>query len=91
MGRLVRTHSTYIEGLIGCLILLSKFKEIKTVIPGEIKMGKGKSEKLLLRITTRIKGGHKVIARKGNSIQEVFITTDISKEQLKSYLEEIID
>ena len=77
MGRLVKTHSTYIEGLIPWLKQLSKQEGISTVTPGEIRRSRGKAEGLQIRISIPIKGGFKLISRKGNVVQEVFVTTHL--------------
>ena len=84
MGRVVVTHSTYIEGLIPLLKKLSRREGIKTVTPGIIKRVNGFSEKLNIKITRPIKGGFKLIARKGRSMQEIFIITSYAEEVLKS-------
>ena len=86
MGRLVLTHSTYINGLIKRLRLINQSSKIKTITPGEIKTTKGRSEVLRLRISTKIKGGYKIIARKGTSVQEVFIVTDCCIDELNILL-----
>ncbi len=86
MARVVVSHSTYIEGLINKLKILSKHKEIKTITPGRIAKTKGKTEKLNFKITTKLKGGFKVLARKGRSVQEIFIITDLNKEGLEDIL-----
>ena len=82
MGRVVLTHSTYIEGLIPILKKLSKVENIKTITPGVIKKTKGKSVQLNIRISTKIMGGYKLIARKGTSVQEVFVITTLDRSSL---------
>ena len=77
MGRIVVTHSTYIEGLIEKLKIIANQKGIKTITPGRIRKTKGRTEELTLRISTKTISGYKLIARKGYSVQEVFIVTDI--------------
>ena len=42
---------------------------------------------LELKLTTRIRGGYKLLARKGTSVQEVFITTRIDADEIKKKLE----
>ncbi len=86
MARVVVSHSTYIDGLINKLKILSKEKKIKTITPGRIAKTKGKTEKLNFKITTKVKGGFKVLARKGRSVQEIFIITDLDKEGLEDIL-----
>ena len=87
MGRLVLNHSTNIEGLIPILRRLALDINIKTVTPAVISRVKGKSSKLIIRLSVKTINGYKAIARKGTTAQEVFISTDLSKTELK----EIID
>ena len=87
MGRIVITHSTYLEGLLEKLKLISKEIEIKTITPGRIGKTKGRREALELKITTKIKGGYKLLARKGNGVQEVFLITEIAEDYLVKLLE----
>jgi hypothetical protein len=82
-GRLVWNHSTHIHGLIPILERLITFPGIRTVTPGVISQSKSHSPKLKLRLSVPIRGGFKAIARHGKSVQEVFILTDLSKEELE--------
>ncbi len=82
MGRLVITHSTYVEGLIARLKVLAKDPDIQTVTPGVISRVRGHSSDLQLRVSIPVKGGFKVLARKGTSAQEVFVVTQLGKEEL---------
>ena len=86
LGRIVITHSTYIDGLIPKLKKLAANKSIKTVTPGSISKVRGKSSKLIIRISVKTISGYKAIARKGFSAQEIFISTDLSKDELRNLL-----
>ena len=86
MGRLVLNHSTNIEGLIPILRKLVLNINIKTVTPGVISRVKGRSSKLIIRLSVKTINGYKAIARKGKTAQEVFISTDLTKEELKQVL-----
>jgi len=86
-GRLVWNHSTHLEGLIPILERLVTHKGISTVTPGVISRARSNSQKLKLRVSVPIRGGYKVIARHGKSVQEVFIITDLSEQDLKSAIE----
>ena len=86
MGRLVLNHSTNIEGLIPILRKLALNINIKTVTPGVISRVKGRSSKLIIRLSVKTINGYKAIARKGKTAQEVFISTDLTKEELKKML-----
>ena len=87
MGRLVLNHSTHIDGLIPILRRLSLNINIKTVTPAIISRVKGRSSKLIIRLSVKTISGYKAIARKGKTAQEIFISTDLSKDELKNLLE----
>ena len=87
MGRLVLNHSTNIEGLIPILQKLAHNINIKTVTPAIISRVKGRSSQLIIRLSVKTISGYKAIARKGKTAQEIFITTDLSKDELKNLIE----
>ena len=82
-GRLVLTHSTHIPGLIAVLERLTKLGGIQTITPGVIGRVKGHAPRMQLRVSVPIRGGFKIIARQGKTVQEVFIVTSLSHEQLE--------
>ncbi|MBD2409898.1 MAG: DUF2103 domain-containing protein [Desmonostoc geniculatum HA4340-LM1] len=85
-ARLVWNHSTHISGLIPILERLCQQDGIQTVTPGVIGRVKGHCPKMLLRVSVPIRGGYKVIARQGKTVQEVFILTILTQEQLEAAL-----
>jgi len=87
LGRLVLNHSTNIEGLIPILRKLALDINIKTVTPAVLSRVKGKSSKLIIRLSVKTINGYKAIARKGTTAQEVFISTDLSKADLKQIID----
>ena len=87
LGRLVLNHSTNIEGLIPILQKLALEINIKTITPAVISRAKGRSSKLIIRLSVKTINGYKAIARKGKSAQEVFISTDLSKNELKQIID----
>ena len=87
MGRLVLNHSTNLEGLIPVLQKLALDISIKTITPAAISRVKGRSSKLIIRLSVKTINGYKAIARKGKTAQEVFISTDLSKEELKKIID----
>ena len=87
LGRLVLNHSTNIEGLIPILQKLALNINIKTVTPAVISRVRGRSSKLTIRLSVKTINGYKAIARKGKTAQEVFISTDLSKDELKKIIE----
>ena len=87
LGRLVYNHSTNIEGLIPILQRLALHIDINTVTPAAISRVRGRSSKLIIRLSVKTINGYKAIARKGKTAQEVFISTDLSKDELKEIIE----
>ena len=87
MGKLVLNHSTNIEGLIPVLQKLALNINIKTVTPAVISRVRGRSSKLIIRLSVKTINGYKAIARKGKTAQEVFISTNLSKDELKKIIE----
>ena len=90
MGRIVITHSTYLEGLLEKLRIMSDDKNIKTITPGRISKAKGRKESLELKLTTKIRGGFKLIARRGHSVQEVFVITGMDQSSLINVIQKLI-
>lgn len=89
-GRVVLNHSTHIEGLIPVLEKLAKVAGISTLTPGVIAPVKGQSPHLQLRVSVPIKGGFKLIARRGKTVQEVFVVTQLSKAELKAAIDTVL-
>ena len=87
MGRLVLNHTSKIDGLIPILQKLALNENIKTITPAVISRVRGRSSKLILRISVKTINGYKAIARKGKTAQEVFISTDLSKDKLKQIID----
>ena len=89
-GRVVLNHSTHIEGLIATLERLAAIEGITTLTPAVISHGGGRSPQLTLRVSVPIMGGFKVIARKGKSVQEVFVITSLDKGQLQQAIYQVL-
>ena len=87
MGRVVLNHSTHIEGLIPALKKLALNKRVKIVTPAIISRSRGSSPNLVIRVSVKTINGYKAIARKGTTAQEVFISTDLGKDELKKLLD----
>ncbi|MEB3195529.1 MAG: DUF2103 domain-containing protein [Cyanobacteriota bacterium] len=91
MGRVVITHSTYIEGLIPLLKRLAADPGISTVTPAVISRVRGRSSLLSLKVSTPITGGHKVNARRAGTAQEVFVVTTLSREALQERIDNLLN
>jgi hypothetical protein len=87
-GRLVWNHSTHIPGLIAVLERLTGVEGISTITPAVIGPARSRNPALQLKVSVPIRGGFKVIARKGKSVQEVFILTILSKEELEKAIDQ---
>ena len=89
-GRLVWNHSTHLPGLIPILEKLIKCEGISTVTPGRIKTTRSHIPKLKLRVSVPIRGGFKIIARQGKTVQEVFVLTILEKSQLEKAIADLL-
>lgn len=89
-GRLVLNHSTHIPGLIRVLEKLSQCQDIQTITPGVIGPVRSHVPRLTLKISVPIRGGFKVIARHGKTVQEVFILTKLDQEALADAIAQIL-
>lgn len=82
-GRLVWNHSTHLPGLIPILERLVKCSGIRTVTPAVLSRSRSNAPHLRLKISVPIRGGFKLIARKGKSTQEVFVLTELERPELE--------
>ena len=71
------------DGLIPWLKALAHETAIQTITPAVISRVRGRSPGLQLRVSTPIPGGYKLVARKGTSVQEVFVVTSMSRPDLE--------
>ncbi len=83
-GRLVWNHSTHIPDLIPLLeTLLAQEAGIHTITPGALARTRSRAPQFRLKVSAPIRGGYKLIARRGQSSQEVFVVTPLSQERLE--------
>jgi hypothetical protein len=90
-GRLVWNHSTHLPGLIPILEQLLNQPGIGTVTPGVIANVRAHSPELRVKVSVPIRGGFKLIARKGKTVQEVFVLTELDKAGLESAVAKAIE
>jgi hypothetical protein len=90
-GRLVWNHSTHIPGLIPLLeTLLKQEHQIRTITPGVIATVRSHAPHFRLKISVPIRGGYKLIARRGKTAQEVFIITELEQASLEGAISKAI-
>lgn len=82
-GRVVWNHSTHLPGLIPILERLTVLEGVQTITPAVIGHARSNAPHLQIKISVPIRGGFKLIARKGKTFQEVFILTRLNKEELE--------
>ena len=82
MGRLVKNHSTNVEGLIKWLMIIAEHQKIKTVTPASLSKTKGRGEKLVIKVTIKTNEGYKLLARKGKLVQEIFLVTSLNEMEI---------
>lgn len=81
-GRVVWNHSTHLPGLIPILEQLTHIDGIQTITPAVIGRARSNTPKMQIKVSVPIRGGFKLIARKGKTFQEVFVITSLSQEEL---------
>ena len=86
MGRLVKNHSTHIEGLIKWLTKIAESSKVKTVTPACLSKTNGRGEQLTIKVTVKTKEGYKLLARKGKIVQEVFLVTSLNEKEIKEVI-----
>ena len=87
-GRLKVEHSI-IDGLRELLEdLLVQNPDIRSVIPGVIRPVRDARGEVKVRVTVPTTNGWKCIALSTGARQELFISTDLSKEELESRIRE---
>jgi hypothetical protein len=85
--RLKIEHSI-IDGVRGILEdLLRSNPAIRSVIPGVIRPVRDARGKVKVRVTVPTQNGWKAIALSAGARQELFISTDLSQEELEAALE----
>jgi hypothetical protein len=89
-GRLVWNHSTHLPGLIPILERLTQQDGIGTVTPARIGTTRSNIPTLTLKVSVPIRGGFKLIARKGKTFQEVFVLTQLSQAALEEAVGRIL-
>nr|MCU0518922.1 DUF2103 domain-containing protein [Oscillatoria sp. Prado101] len=62
---------------------LAKHPSIQTITPGVIGNVKGHTPRMTLRVSVPIRGGFKLIARQGKTVQEVFVIAGLGQPELE--------
>ncbi|MGY6528767.1 MAG: DUF2103 domain-containing protein [Cyanobacterium sp.] len=89
-GRIVWNHSTHLDGLIPILEKLVVYEGVRTITPAVLSRSRSHIPHLKLKVSVPIRGGFKLIARQGKSVQEVFIITDLTQDELESAIADIL-
>lgn len=82
-ARVTRNHSTICEGLPEVIEVLQRCEGIKTIVPGRIFTAKSSREHFSLRVAAQTGQGWRLTARRGQTVQEVFVVTDLDEEQIQ--------
>src|SRR5579872_3613825 len=84
----LKVEHSIIDGVRGVLEeLLAQNPEIRSVIPGVIRPVRDAKGKVRVRVTVPTQNGWKAIALSAGARQELFISTDWSKEALLSAMQ----
>ncbi len=88
-SRIVLNHSTHIDGLIDALARVGRARAaaIPALVPGRLARTRGHAEHLSLAVSVPVQGGHRVLARRGSLVQEVFVSTALAAAELQALLD----
>ncbi|GAB4151600.1 MAG: DUF2103 domain-containing protein [Cyanobacteria bacterium J069] len=89
-GRLVWNHSTHLPGLIPILERLTQVDGVQTITPAVIGKARANRPDFCLKVSVPVRGGHKLIARKGKTFQEVFVLTRLSQAELEAAIAQVL-
>lgn len=90
-GRVVWNHSTHLPGLIPILERLAAQSGIETITPAVIGQTRANAAKLQIKVSVPIRGGFKLIARKGKTFQEVFVITTLTQPELEAQIVALLE
>ena len=83
----LKVEHSIIDGVREILeTLLASRPEIRSIIPGVIRPVRDARGKVRVRITVPTQNGWKAIALSAGARQELFISTDLGKEELETSL-----
>jgi hypothetical protein len=83
----LKVEHSIIDGVRGILeTLLASTPAIRSVIPGVIRPVRDAKGKVRVRITVPTQNGWKAIALSAGARQELFISTDLGKDELETAL-----
>jgi hypothetical protein len=89
-NRLKIEHSI-IDGLRPVLERMLEWEEIRTIVPGVIKVVRDARGEVKIRVTVPTTNGWKAIALAAGSRQELFISTAIEKIELEGIIEAALE
>ena len=84
----LKVEHSIIDGVRGILEeVLEASPEIRSIIPGVIRPVRDARGKVKVRVTVPTQNGWKAIALSGGARQELFISTDMTREAVEKALE----
>ena len=89
-GKLKIEHSI-IDGLRPVLERMLEWEEIRTIVPGVIRVVRDARGEVKMRVTVATQNGWKAIALAAGSRQEVFISTALEKIALEGIIEAALE
>jgi hypothetical protein len=89
-NRLKIEHSI-IDGLRPVLERMLEWEEVRTIVPGVIKVVRNARGEVKIHVTVPTQNGWKAIALAAGSRQELFISTAIEKIELEGIIEAALE
>ena len=96
LARLVNNHSLMAPGLRPVLKRLAEaLPDSDTITPGRVSETRGRRERFTLSMSTASNELHvnrwKLLARNGKMVQEVFVTSQLPREELEAQVQLIVN
>jgi len=90
-GNRLKIEHSIIDGLRPVLERMLEWDEVRTIVPGVIKVVRDARGEVKIRVTVPTTNGWKAIALAAGSRQELFISTAIEKIELEGIIEAALE
>ena len=91
VGNRLKIEHSIIDGLRPVLERILEWDEVRTIVPGVIKVVRNARGEVKIHVTVPTQNGWKAIALAAGSRQELFISTAIEKIELEGIIEAALE
>jgi hypothetical protein len=91
VGNRLKIEHSIIDGLRPVLERILEWEEIRTIVPGVIRVVRDARGEVKIRVTVPTQNGWRAIALAAGSRQELFISTALSQIELEGIIEAALE